>query len=243
VTSFLAAVALLTRVPVRRTFSMSELASSPPCFPAVGALIGLGQLAVVHAVGSWLPPTVLSACLLGGSVWFTGALHLDGLADAADGFGGGQSREDTLRIMRDPSIGTFGVAAIVFTVLIRAAALSTLINRRVASLFLVLAPSLGRWTMVALAYRLPYARSEGGLGSLAARITARQLAVATAITVAVSAAAGVAALAAWIAALAVVVAGGRAAMRRLGGFTGDTLGAANEITETVVLMAAVMLTR
>jgi len=243
-TRILAALALLTRIPVRRPFSTKELAQATPFLPVIGALVGVAQVFVLRLLAPFLPPLLLSVSLLAVAACLTGALHLDGLADTADGFGGGHSREETLRIMRDPAIGTYGAVAVMLMLMARASALSTLIERRAAGPFLLLAPALSRWTMVALGHALSYARPEDGLGSLAGTVTRRQLALATAITAAVSVAArGQYAIAAWGAAIGVTVICGRIFARRLGGFTGDTLGANSELTEAAVLVTGVVLTR
>ena len=240
----LAALALLTRVPLGRAFSAAELARAARFFPLVGALVGLAQILLMHLLAAFLPPLLLSVCLLAAAAWLTGGLHLDGLADTADGFGGGQSREEILRIMRDPVIGSFGAIALALVLMLKAGAIGALIERHAAAPFLVLAPALGRWTMVALGRALPYARPEGGLGSVAGAVTRWQLALATAMTAAVSVPAGVTrAAVCWLAAGAVTLVLGRFCARRLGGFTGDVLGASNELAEVTVLVAGVVLTR
>jgi adenosylcobinamide-GDP ribazoletransferase len=229
---------------VHRSFSEVEIAQAPPLFPLIGALVGLVQIAAIQALAPVFPPFLLSVCAAAAAAAVTGGLHLDGLADTADGFGGGRSCEETLRIMRDPAIGTFGAVAVTLLLLTRTGAVSTLLERRAAVPFLVLAPALGRWTIVAIGHALPYARPEGGLGSLAAGVTAGRLVVATTLAIGISVAfGGRAAAVAWAAAAASFVLCRAAMARRLGGFTGDTLGATSEITEAAILMAAVVATR
>ena len=243
-TRLVAAVGFLTRIPVVREFSAAEVTASMPFFPVIGALIGLGQVLLVRVFNPYLPPLLLAVGVIAGALWLTRALHLDGLADMGAGLGGGHSREDVLRIMRDPAIGAFGTVAIVLVILGRATALGALIERRSADPFLLLAPTLGRWTMVAIGSWLPYARQGQGLGLVAGNLTRGDLALGTAMAAVVSVfAAGHRATACWLAAAAVTAVVGSISVRRLGGFTGDVLGAASELTEAAVLVVGVMVTR
>jgi cobalamin 5'-phosphate synthase/cobalamin synthase len=255
VTTVLAAFGLLTRLPIRRAFSESEVASATAFYPLVGAAIGGTQVAVLWAAAAWLPSlavvedggsrvpsAVLAVCLTALAVWITGALHLDGLADAADGFGGGRSREEILTIMRDPRVGAYGAIAIVLLLLLKVACLDALIERRAAIVPLLAAPIAGRWAMAALGCWLPYARKDGGVGAVATGSTARR----GLITATASAALLLAAVAGWrgvaVGAMAagLTLAARQACRRRIGGFTGDTLGALGEITEAAVWLAAVV---
>jgi adenosylcobinamide-GDP ribazoletransferase len=252
-TALLAAIGLLTRVPVRRAFTESEVARATAFYPIVGSAIGASQAAVLWVAVAWLPTPavdgdasrvpsmVLAVCLVALVVWITGAIHVDGLADTLDGFGGGRSREEVLAIMRDPRVGAYGAVAIVLLIFVKVACLDALIQRRAATIPLLAAPIAGRWAMAALGWWLPYARTEGGLGVVAQRSGAgRGLAIAT-----ISAALLLAAVADWRAvvfgtiALGVTLMTGRAYRGRVGGFTGDTLGATGELTEAAVWIAAV----
>jgi len=252
-TALLAALGLLTRVPVRRAFNESEVADATAFYPLVGAALGAGQAAVLWVAVVWLPALdpagsasrvpsmVLAVCVVALGVWITGAIHVDGLADTFDGFGGGRSRAEVLAIMRDPRVGAYGAVAIVVLLLVKVACLDALIERRAATMPLVVAPIAGRWAMAALGWWLPYARTDGGLGGVALGSGAgRGLALATA-----SATVLLAALAGWHAvvfgtiAVGVTLVTGRASRRRIGGFTGDTLGATGELTEAAVWLAVV----
>jgi cobalamin synthase len=110
----------------------------------------------------WLPSLVVAVLIVAVNERLTGALHLDGLADMADGFGGGHTREDVLRIMRDHVIGSYGAVALILLVLLKVAALSTLINDDGDATYLILAPVLGRWASTPLGHFLPYARRRIG---------------------------------------------------------------------------------
>jgi adenosylcobinamide-GDP ribazoletransferase len=209
-------------------------------FPAVGLLLGAG-LAATHAVLSpWLPPLALAPLLLVALAFATNAFHLDGVADTADGLGGGFTREDALRIMRDSRVGAFGAIAVALVLLVQAGALATVPPERVLGALLA-GPAVGRLAAVVLAHALPYAREEGGLGSPFAA-HARRIDVAPAAAVGAAAAfagmgpaRGAAALAA-AGLVALVV--GRLGRRRLGGVTGDLLGCTTEWATAAVWLVA-----
>jgi len=145
-TALLAALGLLTRVPVRRAFSESEVEAATAFYPIIGAAIGSIQVAALWIAVVWLPvpagdggasrvpSMVLAVCLVALAVWMTGGLHVDGLADTADGFGGGRSREEVLAIMRDPRVGAYGAVSVVLLLLLKVACLDALIERRAATI-------------------------------------------------------------------------------------------------------------
>lgn len=240
--SVLVAAAFLTRVPVPVAANAADVGIAALWFPLIGGAIG-----GVTALVAWImrdvfafPPAPIATLAVGFGAWITGAIHLDGLADTADGFGGGRTREDALRIMRDPAIGSFGAIALLVIIAAKAAALTALIERGTAFRFLVAAPAISRWTIAVLAASLPYARAEGGLGQTVMHHRLAGLIVSTTLTGFVAIAAlGTDALFAWAAALVVTAWIGRTARRRIGGVTGDVFGASVEVTETVVLLSGV----
>jgi adenosylcobinamide-GDP ribazoletransferase len=146
--------------------------------------------------------------------------------------------------MRDSVIGSYGAIALVLVIATKAAAVATLLERDAARMFLIAAPALSRWTIVALGAWLPYARPEGGLGQAVTQDgNMTGLLVATAITAGVATAALRAdALLPCSVAVLMTLAVGRSARRRIGGVTGDVFGASVELTETTVLLGAVLLT-
>jgi adenosylcobinamide-GDP ribazoletransferase len=237
------AIAFMTRLPVPGPppVDAAEVGRAAPFFPLAGALVG-GLLALLAWLASpRLPPMVCAALLVGVLALLTGALHLDGLADMADGFGGGRSREDVLRIMRDHAIGSYGASALVLVLILKVATVAALLTAGIAARWLVIAPVVARWTPVALASCLPYARVEGGLGAAVTDHRSRgSLAVATALAAAVALG-----LAGWRGAIALTSVAlfaalhGLACRRRIGGVTGDTLGAGVEVAEVLVLFVAV----
>jgi adenosylcobinamide-GDP ribazoletransferase len=234
-----AAVSFLTRVPVGRTMSIdaADVARSTILFPLVGAGIGAAAGGVAVLLHPALPAFLAAAIAVGAAVLLTGAMHLDALADTFDA-AGASSRERALEIMRDPRLGTFGAAAVVFDSLIKVGAVAVLLDRGGALAALVAAGALSRAAGAPLAAVLPYPRAEGGPGSV---LTGRVGGVAASATALVGAAGAVAvagvsgAIAAG--AVAIVAAGaGLVFAGWLGGATGDSLGATTEIAETLALV-------
>jgi len=246
----LIAVQFLTCIPVRLTPSPQgrEVGLSLLWYPAVGVLLGL-LLWATALVTSRLATPLAAALVL--TVWVaaTGALHLDGLADSADGWVGGHGdRERTLAIMKDPNAGPIAVAAVVCLLLLKFGALSALLDEaRPASpgdlrlaFGCIVPPLLGRAAMPALMAHTTYVRA-GGLG---AELTQHQSRaggrwVAAATVLAVVLASGRRGLAAVALAAAVSLLMRRAFVKRLGGVTGDCIGAMVEVVETSALVAIV----
>ncbi len=240
----LVAIAFLTRLPVPRPRMLDARAvgRASLLFPAVGILLGAAQAAALWGLTVRLPAPLAAILAVALAAALTGALHLDGLADTADGFGGGRDREHVLAIMRDHAVGAFGATALVLVLAVKAAALVPLVSAG-AWRWVVLAPVLARWVPVALSRALPYARAGEGLGrSVTDGAGTFELVGATLLAggaaVGLAGARGVIALAA----VAVFTLGhGLACRRRIGGVTGDALGAAVEIAEALGLVAGVAL--
>jgi cobalamin 5'-phosphate synthase/cobalamin synthase len=232
----LAALAFLTRVPIRRSFDLSDVGRAALFFPLVGAGIGLLQVGALRLMNPHLPPLLVAVIVVALSAWVTRGLHLDGLADFADGLGGGSTREDALRIMRDPAVGAFGVVALVLVLAVKIASVDALASPEA----LVLAPALARWTVVPVGFFLPYARESGGLGAAMTGGAGRfELLGATVLALGISLLFPFKlALFSLAAVLFVSLLVGAVARRRLGGMTGDVLGANVELAEASVLVAA-----
>lgn len=241
---FLVAIAFLTRLPFPRSGALDAWAvgRASLLFPAVGLLLGGAQAAALHVMAARLPATLAAVLAVALDAALTGALHLDGLADTADGFGGGRDREHALAIMRDHAVGAFGATALVLVLAVKVAALAALASAG-AWRWIPLAPALARWVPVALARALPYARAGEGLGrTVTDGAGAFELAGAT--LVAVGAAVGLAGVRGILALCAVVgftLGHGLACRRCIGGVTGDTMGAAVELAESLALVAGVAL--
>ena len=204
-------------------------------FPLVGVTLGAGLGCVWWASERLWPRLVAAALTVAADLALTGALHLDGLADAADGLLPHAPRERRLEIMRDPGVGAFGVAVVGVVLMLRVTALS---SRRPSILLLAGIWCAARATVASVPRLVPYARETGIASPLldGARGWPALLVVP---------AAGLAALGAGIAGAVAVAAGTLAAVgivalsrRRLGGFTGDVLGAAIVVAETLALVVA-----
>jgi adenosylcobinamide-GDP ribazoletransferase len=238
--TFLVAVQLLTRLPVRLATAPSEaeLARAAAWFPLVGAVVGGFAAGAFWLVSRAHLPALAAWAALGAAVVLTGGFHEDGLADCADGLFGGHDPARRLAIMRDSRLGSYGVLALVLTLGAQTAAVGAL-PASLALRTIVAAHALGRAAALPLT-ALPYARAEGGLGSpLAQKVPPTALALALAMGAAALlllpwplalAAAGVAALVAGLAA--------RRFRRDLGGVTGDALGAVVKLTELTTYVAA-----
>jgi adenosylcobinamide-GDP ribazoletransferase len=238
---FAVATAFFTRIPVATPVNEGGwLADTAWAFPLVGAGIGgVAALAFLLAqllgLGDWLA-AVLAVLA---SIVLTGALHEDGLADTADGLVGGDDREKRLAIMRDSRHGTFGVVAIVVSVLLRAAALAEIGEPIYAGLALIAAHAASRAALPCSMLMLAPARAEG-LGAAAGRPSTPLVIAALAIGLLVS----LAALGPLRGLVAIGLAGaamfalGVLAYRRIGGYTGDVLGAFQQVGEIVMLLAA-----
>lgn len=242
--AFALALQLLTRLPVpssSRPPRPEELGLSVPFFPVVGLLVG-ALLAGLHTALWLVDPGVLAAMVLVTWVLLTGGLHLDGLADTADAWIGGQGdRDRTLAIMKDSRSGPIAIVAIVLVLLAKFAALQALLAAD-ARVILLLAPVLGRAVILLLLITTPYVRPDG-LGAPYADHLPR---LSCGLLVVLVAAATIALLdwkgGALLGGLGVGFLGLRYwLLTRLGGATGDTLGAACELAETIALLTPVLL--
>lgn len=248
---FFAAISFLTRLPVPQkfVFEAADVGRATVFFPLVGAVIGLFQTGALFffgnaANGSILKAVLIAVLLVVVNVFITGGLHLDGLADMADGFGGGREKERTLEIMRDSLIGSYGATALILLLILKVCAVAALIENQTARQFLILAPVLGRWATVPLGKFMPYARKSGGLGNAVTDFVGwTELAGATIITAILLFALADWQTGAkiWLVVAALTIFNARLCLKKIGGVTGDTLGANTEVCETAVLLAAVLL--
>ena len=229
------AVQFLTRMPVPHGigFTAEAQGESVACYPLVGLLIG-GLLVLMLGLLGGMGPLLVSALLLTLWVAITGGLHLDGLADTADAWAGGQGdRERSLRIMKEPCSGPLAVVAVVLLLLLKFAALTELVGQH-RWMPLLWTPVIGRSIIPVLLLTTPYVRPNGLASPLVANLP----------RLACWLAAGAALLGALIVlgpwpllATAIILGWLRMQMlRRLGGCTGDTLGASVELVEALVLV-------
>ncbi|MBV8650834.1 MAG: adenosylcobinamide-GDP ribazoletransferase [Alphaproteobacteria bacterium] len=239
----IAATSFLTRLPVARFASDDTglLARSMRAFPIVGIVVGLiGWAAFAIATALALPASIASLLALVATVLTTGALHEDGLADTADGFGGGEDTARKLAIMRDSRSGAFGIIALVFSLALRGAALVALAGSDTGVGFaLIAAHVVSRAALPIVMRQLVPARSDG-LGASAGQPD--DAAIAWCLGIGIIAALicfgltrGILALLVTAAAVALLAA---LARRQIGGYTGDVLGAAQQIGEITMLLTA-----
>lgn len=238
----LLAVEFLTRVPATpaAAYSPARFRESVRHYPLVGLLIG-GFAASVFAVCAALLPTSVAVLISTAlTMLLTGAFHEDGLADTFDGIGGGVSAERSLEIMRDSRVGAYGAAALLMAVLIKVSALTSLgVTPTVVAL--ICAHGLSRWSSVLVIATSTYVRSEGTGKPTAAGISPGALLFASMVAltslalpfihISPAAAAG---------ALAGTAAGHGVARlifeKKIGGYTGDCLGAVQQITEVCIYL-------
>ena len=230
----LAAVQFSTRLPVPvYSHHESTLARAAKFFPVVGLAIGAAGSALYFLFPGSVNAQIRSLALLIFFVLITGGLHEDGLADAADGFGGGHTRERVLEIMRDSRIGSFGGTALVLSLLTRFVLLSNLPSGRIWP-YVVSAHVLSRWSTLPLGFALPSARVEapGSGARIAQRITLGSLTFATVFVIVVEAL--LLGREAWLPfsrAVALTALTGLYYRLRIGGVTGDCFGATNQLVE------------
>jgi adenosylcobinamide-GDP ribazoletransferase len=239
---FLTAVQYFTRIPVPAWVghSADQLNAAARWFPAVG--IGVGgaaalSYALVAVTGALPLALVLSTAT---SVWLTGAFHEDGLADTADGLGGGYTRERALEIMKDSRIGTYGMVALALTLATKIAALHALPTLAPAAL--VAGHALSRLMAVTIIARQSYVREDDSSRAkpLSHAISPTGLAVATLTGLAPLALLGLGALPMLGAAVLARLWLGGLFARRLGGYTGDCLGATQQICEAAGYVGLVL---
>lgn len=232
-----AAVTLLTRVPIGTAdWDPRDLHRSVKWIPPVGGVIGLAVAATYAVLVPVVPATVSAGLAVTLGVLVTGAFHEDGLADTVDGFGGGSDRDDTLQIMKDPRHGTYGVLALVLSVVVRVAALATM-GSAAALAFLPAAHALSRGGAIGLMGVLPPASSEGLGAAHSDRRVRRQVVIGAVLSLMV----GLITLGWWVGPFAMVAAAGAGlvallARRHISGYTGDVLGAAQQVGEMSLLV-------
>lgn len=236
---FKTAVAFLTRLPMPHPDGAMppNFVRAHRMFPVVGAMIGavIGLFCLaLRATG--LPDLAAAALALGAGMLLTGALHEDGLADVADGFGGGRDTAAKLEIMRDSRLGTYGAVILLVSFAAKLAALAALPDAQMVY-GLIAAHALARGALPVMSLNLPYARKDG-LAANAGQPDAGMAAAAVLIALVIALLALSWAAAFWAALVAALSALAMAwlARRQIGGQTGDVLGATEQVAETAVLL-------
>lgn len=241
---FRVAGAFLTIFPVARGLSMEpeRLGRSMAFFPAVGLALGLSLVVMNWLLTPLIPRAVLDCLLVLTMIAATGGLHLDGIADLIDGLVGGKDREGVLRIMKDSRVGAMGVVGLVMVLLLKYLCLYH-VPVTMKSAALIFMPTAGRWIQVVLASYCRYIRTDGRTASaFVEHAGERETLIATATLI----------LAAFVlfqlTGIFLIFLLGLAAMgliryfqMRLGGVTGDVLGAATEVVEVLTLLLVLAL--
>ncbi|MBV9267720.1 MAG: adenosylcobinamide-GDP ribazoletransferase [Acidobacteriaceae bacterium] len=244
--SLLCAIAFLTRVPVPQKLhtATADLGRSARYFPLVGLLLGAIYAGAATLLMRIFSPLTTAALITALDAVLTGALHLDGFADMADGFGGGRTKDDVLRIMRDHAIGSYGGVALVVALLLKTACVSDLLAARQALYPLFIIPMLSRWGMVLMSRSAPYARvtTEGeriGTGALTKSFSRSDLVIATLFCAPLPFVFGwKRTLACWLVVAAMTAVISRICKYRIGGITGDTVGANLVLSEIAQFLLA-----
>lgn len=242
---FFIALQFFTRLPIPRWvgFDAAWLNHASRYFPLVGLVVGAIAAGVYAAAALVLPAPVAAVLSTAATIYITGAFHEDGFADACDGLGGGMTRERALEIMKDSRVGAYGAIGVVCMLIAKCTALAFLPPAS-AIAALLLAHPLSRLAATSLIWTMEYARAEGKAKPLAQRMSSGEFSIATA-TVLLPAAALVVHGALGAAACAgAVLAASLAALwlarkfeRRLGGYTGDCLGAVQQLSEVAIYLA------
>lgn len=241
-TEIVLALVLLTRLPLPRLSeeAFADGARAVWAYPLAGGLVG----AIAACVGAvlltlGLPTMIAAGGVLATLALLTGAMHEDGLADTADGFWGGQTTARRLEIMKDSQIGSYGVLALILVTGLRWGAYSALLT--IGVLPVIVAAMLSRAGMPWLMARLPHARAEGLSRSVGTPVMMRALLailLASGLGIVLIGAVTIAALASALVATCLV---GAVAQAKIGGQTGDVLGAAQQLGELAVLVTLLIL--
>lgn len=242
---FFIALQFFTRLPIPNWvgFDADWLHQASRYFPAVGLVVG-AVAAGVYALASLVWPPVVAVLLSTvAGIYLTGAFHEDGFADTCDGLGGGITKQRVLEIMVDSRIGAYGAIGIGLLLALKCATLSSL-SMHAAIAALLVAHPLSRLASTALIWKLDYVKQEGKSKPLAQRMSNGEFAIAV-MTVLCALAAVLAAGRLSLAALAIGVASvalaagwlARKFLRRLGGYTGDCLGAVQQVSELAFYLA------
>lgn len=236
------ALSFSTRVPVLHAVAATGADVARACWalPFAGALVGaIGALVYCVAVWAALPTMPAAALAVAATVLATGALHEDGLADVADGFGGGATRERKLEIMRDSRLGTYGACALVLSLLLRIGALADLTQPALVASALLAAHIGARAVMPAVMWFVPRAKPDGlsasaGLPPVAGVVIA---AILGAIALGIGLGPGPGAIAVLVVLVGAAVVA-RLSIAQIGGQTGDVLGAVEQVSEILILLVA-----
>jgi adenosylcobinamide-GDP ribazoletransferase len=238
---FLAALAFLTRIPIPATTPLAEenLNAASRYFPAIGLLVGLIGAAIYLAANTLWTPALALALSMAATIRLTGAFHEDGFADCCDGFGGGWARAQVLTIMKDSRLGTYGAVGLGLMLGIKFLALQSIAQPTTIVIALLVGHTWSRLLAVSYLRDLHYVRDidSSKVKPLATQMSRNDLLIAAIVAL------PLALLIAPLQCLALVLTltlwrwwFGRYLLRRLGGYTGDCLGAAQQVAEVFIYL-------
>lgn len=241
---FFIALQFFTRLPIPRWvgFEPDWLQHAARYFPAVGIVVAV-VAAAVYALAAWIWPQPIAVLLsTAAGIYLTGAFHEDGFADVCDGFGGGNTSERVLEIMQDSRIGAYGAIGISLLLALKCVALSSLPSQAIVTSLLIAHP-MSRLASAALIWRLDYVRATGKAKPLAQQMSAVEFCIA-AITASLPVAVlGMTGWVSWDSVVVGMVAVASATvwlsiifLRRIGGYTGDCLGAVQQVAEVALYL-------
>lgn len=235
---FISAMRTLTAIPILGK-DCENHEDSLYAFPIVGLVLGALLLLIAQAEAN-LPQIVVAAFMLVAQTLLTRGFHLDGIADAADGFGGGYTKERSLEIMKDSQVGAFGGIAISLTLLLKLVLFYSLLQAGLAWSIMA-AMVISRTAQVFQCVTLPYARESGTAATTVQRATPHHLTVALILCAAILLFKGIAGLTLLPIGLGAAFLWGLYCRKRVEGITGDLLGATNEIVEIAVMTGALVI--
>lgn len=243
---FFIALQFFTRLPIPRWvgFQPDWLHHASRYFPLVGVVVAALTAAVYAAAATLFPAPVAVLLSTAAGIYITGAFHEDGFADMCDGFGGGMTAERVMEIMKDSRIGAYGAIGTICLLALKCVTLS-LLPPATAIAMLFIAHPLSRLAATALIWRLDYARAEGKAKPMAQEMSCGEFliaAISAALPALLLGAGGYVAWAAIIGGVATALIAaiwlGRKFVRRIGGYTGDCLGAVQQVTEVLFYLSA-----
>jgi adenosylcobinamide-GDP ribazoletransferase len=244
---FFIALQFFTRVPIPRWvgFQPAWLHDASRYFPLVGSVVAaVTALVYLAATHLWPAPVAVLLSTAAG-IYLTGAFHEDGFADMCDGFGGGISRERVMEIMKDSRIGTYGAVGAGLLLALKCALLSAM-QPAAAIASLLIAHPLSRLAAASLIWKLDYARDEGKAKPMAQSMTATEFAIGAVCAAIPALYLGTLGYLSWTTIGACVLGAAAAAIwlanqfvRRIGGYTGDCLGAVQQVSEVVIYLCLV----
>lgn len=244
--SFILTLQFLTRIPINISVDVKEedFIKGVMFFPIVGLIVGIINIIIYRLCSLIMPPQAAIVGTVLSNILITGALHIDGLADTCDGIFSSRSRERMLEIMKDSRIGTNGAVAVFFDLALRIVLLLS-INETHIIKTLIISPILSRTIMVVLMHYSVYARTEGGLGNIFIGKIGLKDTISTVIIAAIisSTLFGYKAILVMVLNLIIMIIYKSYIFKKIGGMTGDTLGAGNEISELLVILTIYLIGR